>query len=118
MKFLHFIRIAIFMFYLSSLFAVTSCSIGGKSSPSHFYMLGPQIENTNIQNMDDISMGVGPIIIPGYIDRPQIVTKTETAELHLSEFDRWAAIGESHAGRLVGKRGMWAYRGDHRPGPR
>ena len=75
---------------LLSLSVFIGCSIGGKSSPSHFYMLGPQIENTNNQNMKEISMGVGPITIPGYIDRPQIVTKTETAELHLSEFDRWA----------------------------
>lgn len=90
MKYLHFIKIAIFILYLSSLFALTSCSIGGKSNPSHFYMLDPKIESTNIQNMDDIRMRVGPITIPGYIDRPQIVTKTETAEVHLSEFDRWA----------------------------
>ena len=84
-----------FILIAFGLFTIFSCSIGGKSEPSQFYMLGPQVENTNNQNLNKISMGVGPIIIPGYIDRPQIVTKTETAELHLSEFDRWAEPIES-----------------------
>ena len=89
-KLLNCSKIINFILIVVSLSVFIGCSIGGKSSPSHFYMLGPQIENTNNQNINEISMGVGPIVIPGYIDRPQIVTKTETAELHLSEFDRWA----------------------------
>jgi len=74
---------------LLMLFA-SACSIGGKSNPSHFYVLDPQIENTGNKKLSDLRMGIGPITIPGYIDRPQIVTKTESAELQLAEFDRWA----------------------------
>ena len=74
---------------LLMLFA-SACSIGGKSNPSHFYVLDSQIENINNKKLSDLRMGVGPITIPGYIDRPQIVTKTESAELQLAEFDRWA----------------------------
>ncbi len=72
------------------MFLLSACSIGGKSDPSHFYILDSQIEHISDKKLVDLRMGVGPIIIPGYINRPQIVTKTESAELQLAEFERWA----------------------------
>jgi uncharacterized lipoprotein YmbA len=35
-------------------------------------------------------VGVGPVEIPGYLDRPQMVTRTESTEITLEEFHRWA----------------------------
>jgi len=37
-----------------------------------------------------LSICVGPVMLPKYLDRPQIVTTTKTSELKLAEFDRWA----------------------------
>ena len=34
-------------------------------------------------------IGVGPVEIPDYLDKPQIVTRTATNELLLSEFNLW-----------------------------
>ena len=48
------------------------------------------IERLDKEILNDLSMGIGPILIPGYIDRPQIVTKTGSAEVQLAEFERWA----------------------------
>lgn len=72
------------------IFFTSSCSIGGESSPSRFYVLDTKIQSTVNENLNNLKMGIGPISFPGYIDRPQIVTKTETAELEIAEFDRWA----------------------------
>lgn len=69
---------------------VSSCSLGRKSAPSQFYVLDQKAEGIVEENLNDLRMGIGPIDIPGYIDRPQIVTKTESAELQLAEFERWA----------------------------
>jgi uncharacterized lipoprotein YmbA len=33
---------------------------------------------------------VGPVRLPDYVDRPQIVTRLGDNELQLAEFDRWA----------------------------
>jgi uncharacterized lipoprotein YmbA len=38
----------------------------------------------------NVGIGVGPIEIPDYLDRPQIITRTNRNELHLSEYNRWA----------------------------
>jgi uncharacterized lipoprotein YmbA len=39
----------------------------------------------------NFSLGLGPIELPGYLDRLQIATRTSTNRLSYSEFDRWAA---------------------------
>jgi len=39
--------------------------------------------------MRDLAIGIGPVQIPEYLDRPQIVTRTAPDKVALSEFDRW-----------------------------
>ena len=75
---------------ISLIFIVSSCSFGGKTNPSRFYMLDTSIKDITTKNFNELRLGVGPFTFPGYIDRPQIVTKTETAELEIAEYDRWA----------------------------
>jgi uncharacterized lipoprotein YmbA len=36
-----------------------------------------------------IAVGVGPVAFPGYLDRPQIVTRRGQNRLNISEFHRW-----------------------------
>jgi uncharacterized lipoprotein YmbA len=37
-----------------------------------------------------IAVGIGPIYLPDYLDRPQIVIRKSPNELDLAEFDKWA----------------------------
>lgn len=37
-----------------------------------------------------VSLGIGPLQFPDYLDRPQIVTREGANELKLAEYDRWA----------------------------
>jgi hypothetical protein len=39
--------------------------------------------------MRDLAIGIGPVQIPEYLDRPQIVTRTTPDKVTLSEFNRW-----------------------------
>jgi uncharacterized lipoprotein YmbA len=39
----------------------------------------------------DLTIGVGPVTLPPYLDRPQIVTRASRTKLELGEFDQWAA---------------------------
>jgi uncharacterized lipoprotein YmbA len=36
------------------------------------------------------AIGLGPLTLPKYVDRPQIVTRTSPYELNFAEFNRWA----------------------------
>ena len=38
----------------------------------------------------DLTLGVGPVTVPPYLDRPQIVTRTSRAKLALADFEQWA----------------------------
>lgn len=74
-----------------SLFLVSGCA---GSKPSRFYTLNA-MENTqdvrkNVVAEEQVFIGLDPVAIPGYLDRPQIVTIDKGNELHISEFDRWA----------------------------
>lgn len=74
---------------------------GCTSSPtSRFYLLssmaatGPEIKPSTEDRC--LSIGIGPISIPHYIDRPQIVTRGASNEFTLAEFDRWGEpVGEN-----------------------
>jgi uncharacterized protein len=40
-------------------------------------------------SMRDLAVGIGPVQIPEYLDRPQIVTRSTPDKVTLSEFNRW-----------------------------
>jgi uncharacterized lipoprotein YmbA len=65
------------------------------SSPSsRFYVLGsistkvPEVSTASEARC--LSIGIGPIKMPAYLDQPQIVTRGSESELRMAEFDRWA----------------------------
>ncbi|TVR63624.1 MAG: membrane integrity-associated transporter subunit PqiC [Candidatus Competibacteraceae bacterium] len=44
----------------------------------------------------DLAVGVGPVKLPEYLDRPQIVTRASQNELNVTDFHRWAeSLGDS-----------------------
>jgi uncharacterized lipoprotein YmbA len=38
----------------------------------------------------DLTVGVGPVTVPPYLDRPQLVTRTSRVKLALADFEQWA----------------------------
>ncbi len=62
----------------------------GKSKPSRFYLLSALVPSGTASEGKGISVGIGPIDFPKYLDRPQIVTRGSRNRVYLGEFDRWA----------------------------
>lgn len=48
-----------------------------------------------------VSVGLGPVTFPDYLDRPQIVTRTQQNLVQLAEFDRWAGPLASNVSRIM-----------------
>jgi len=69
-------------------------SCAGNNSPSTFYMLrsmeSPQESLSAEAGDKSVSVLVGPISLPGYLDRNQMVTVAGKNEMALDEFNRWA----------------------------
>jgi uncharacterized lipoprotein YmbA len=66
----------------------------GYSPPSNFYLLQSMPGIAKVKQTSSLGSGlalcVGPVILPKYLDRPQIVTITRTSEVKLASFHRWA----------------------------
>jgi uncharacterized lipoprotein YmbA len=62
----------------------------GSTRPSNFYQLDEPAA-TRLSGLErGTAVGVGPVNLPPYLDRPQIVIRGAGHKLELSEFHRWA----------------------------
>ncbi len=78
---------SIFLFaFLLGMVLLSGCA--AKSSPADFYLLNTQ-PLTLLAARDEL-IGIFPVRVPDYLDRPQIVTRTGKNTLDLDEFHRWA----------------------------
>ena len=91
---------------LPSLLAVILLLNGcGTTPPSKFYMLESMPEYEAIpassDRRNDVHIGIGPIQFADYLGRTQIVTRTDGAEVKLSETHRWAEPLKDNFGRIL-----------------
>ena len=86
------------------LLALSLCGCFGTSEPSRFYTLsslaGRQTA-TGDQAGNRTVVAIGPISVPGYLDREEIVTRTGQNEVRVNEFQRWAGTLEGNLSRSV-----------------
>ena len=75
------------------------------SAPSRFYVLSPLVsskaESQALKDEGCIAIGIGPVELPAYLDRPQIVTRVSENELNLAEFDKWAEPLKDNFSRVL-----------------
>jgi uncharacterized protein len=85
---------------VASLLGLGACA----SIPSRFYLLNtlPASETVpaTVAERGPV-IGVGPITLPKYLDRPQIVTRASRNQLALGEFDRWAEPLQDNISRVL-----------------
>ena len=72
---------------------VSSCSLlsgAPGSGPNRYYVLTEGAELREIARLPKLSLGVGPIELPDYLDRFSIATRSEANRVTYAENDRWA----------------------------
>jgi uncharacterized protein len=87
---------------VAALLALGACA----STPSHFYLLNPLSPSEAIPATAAAQgpvIAVGPVTVPKYLDRPQIVTRSGRNRLTLGEFDRWAEPLPDNIARVLGE---------------
>lgn len=81
--------------------------LGGVSAPTRFYtlvpMAGPPTAAIPISAERGPAIGVGPVTLPGYLDRREIVTRRGRDEIELGEFDHWSEQLKDGATRVLGE---------------
>lgn len=76
------------LFYTGAMVMLTACAT---TPASRFYLLVPDEQSAATPVLPgDPQIGVGPVSLPKYLDRPQMVTRGQSAEIHLAATERWA----------------------------
>ena len=81
-----------------SLLVQIGCS---NSGPSRFYLLSALSPAEGARDGQGMSLGIGPIEFPKYLDRPQIVTRGSENQIYIGEFDRWAEPLQHNFARVL-----------------
>jgi uncharacterized lipoprotein YmbA len=92
----------------------------GTASPTRLYVLVPlgSGETGVVPNrLEAVSLGVGPLAFPEYLDRPQIVTRVGESEIRTADFANWAEplqrnflrVMTENLARLLGTDAVYAY---------
>jgi len=99
MRTISYIRSKVFLVILLSLI-VSGCAT---TEPSRFYTLHASEDLGTIQQSSayKYTVAIGPVEIPDYLDRPQIVSRTNQNEITFSEFQRWAGSLEEDISRVL-----------------
>jgi uncharacterized protein len=67
---------------------VTGCAA---TQPTNFYTLSPATApSVAKRSADGLVIGLGPITLPQYLDRPDIVTREGANQMRLAAFSQWA----------------------------
>lgn len=71
--------------------ATVACAACGSTKASRYYLLdaGAPLESKQSDRAPR-TIQVGPVTIPGYLDRQQMVSRVPTNSLRLAQYDRWA----------------------------
>jgi uncharacterized lipoprotein YmbA len=94
-------------FWASFMIAILLNGCAGTSPSVTFYTLNALSEATPDSQQDreekECTIGIGPVTFPGYLDRPQIVTRSGQNRLDISEFHRWGDSLINDFSRTVAK---------------
>lgn len=90
-------RLSVFLLPLLLILAGSGC---GTTQPSTFYLLNTA-DNTPAINTTHISIGLGPIEFPAYLDRSKIIVRTGANRFETSEYHRWAESLETNFTRVL-----------------
>jgi uncharacterized lipoprotein YmbA len=87
---------------MAGLFMLAGC---GSTPPTAFYTLSPLSPPVPTAqagvSRSEATIGVGPITLPEFLDRPQIVTRTTANRLDVDEFHRWGGSLQEDFARVL-----------------
>jgi uncharacterized lipoprotein YmbA len=90
------------LFLLSIMLLLNGC---GTTPPSKFYTLeamsGSEPTQTTTEKRSNLHIGIGPVQFAEYLQRSQIVTRTNSAEVSLAETHRWAEPLNNNFSRIL-----------------
>jgi uncharacterized protein len=85
-------------------FTCSGCLFFSNSPAPRFYTLHSTVNSGGITKLDiapKLIIGIGPVEVPEYQNRPQIVTRDKGGLLTFAQFERWGESLDSGIERLI-----------------
>jgi len=86
------------------IFVLSGCVSAGSSLDPRFYML-KHLRGDEVAQKFNVPSGIitviGPVEIPLYLDRPQMVTQDDKGVMNIAQFDRWGEALDAGVARLI-----------------
>ena len=81
--------------------ALSAC---GTSQPTKYYLLSAGAPDTaRLSTQRELTIGVGPIILPPYLDRREMVSRSSSNELNVAIYHQWAEPLHENFSRVIGE---------------
>lgn len=91
-------------FVAAPLLVLSGCA---NDPPTNFYVLQALPETLTEEQQTEatkgIALGIGPVTLPQYLDRSQIVTRRSRNALTLEDFDQWAQPLTENFAKVLGQ---------------
>ena len=75
---------------------------GPATTPTTFYVLSSSAEAGQVPQGRPLTIGLGPIALPPYLNRPEMVRRVAPNELVFDEFNRWSEPLKENFTRALG----------------
>jgi len=87
--------------FLAVVLLLAGCA---RTAPVRYYQLTAleAARNTSAAEAGKMVIGIGPVLLPEYLDRPQIVTRLSANRLQLADSHRWAEPLSENIPRVLG----------------
>ena len=85
--------------------ALPACSLAPKADPSQFFVLtSASATQASVGDRDlDLAIGLGPVSVPEYLRRPQMVTRVGPNQISYAEYERWAEPLDNSLVQVLGE---------------
>ncbi len=79
-----------------------SCMLRPRADPTRFYVLAASAPDHPPAPGSPV-LGLGPITMPAYLQRPMLATRADATQVRYADFDRWAEPLPTLFGRALGR---------------
>lgn len=87
-------------FFCALIIALVSCSSSGPKT-QYYSLFASKSQQTYAVDNKALSIGVGPIVLPEYIDHPGIVATTDSNRVIVSGYNTWAGDLKENMSRVL-----------------
>ena len=87
---------------LSVLLMMTGLAACGTSQPTKYYLLSASAPDTaRASTQRELTIGVGPVILPPYLERREMVSRTSSNELQVAVYHQWGEALPENISRII-----------------